>query len=106
MAGQHQDRDRVGGGLGHPGEGVLDAGAGLHQANTILVPVVDPGVAIGHVHRSPLHPADYRPDARGGAGINEGVVGEAKEALHPLHLQDVSYGGLTVHRSSSLLVRC
>ena len=100
MAGQHQDGNVVGEGLGHAGEGVFDAGAGLDQADAGLVPVVDPAVGIGHIHRAALHPGDHRADAGGGHGVNQRVVGEAESQFHAFLLEDVGDGGFALHYSS------
>jgi hypothetical protein len=103
VAGQHKDRGGVRIGLGHAGEGVFNAWTGLYHANTVVMTVGNPAVAVGHVYRRPLHSRNYRVGARSGSSVNEGVVGETKGCVNTFLFQDVSYGSLTLHWTLLLL---
>ena len=83
--------------MSNPGEGVFYARSGLHRTHPGIDAVAHPAVPVGHVNRSPLHPADDWADARGGRGVDESAIGKAKEEFDSLLLQNSGYGGFSIH---------
>ncbi len=96
-AGEEEDRDVIGGGLGDTAEGVLGAGLILHGDDTEALAVAGAAEAIGGHDGASFVSEGDRADALLGDGFDQGVGGEAGHPLDAFALEDLGDEFVAVH---------
>ena len=94
---QHQDRNVVGAGLREAAERILGPRLRLHGDHAEAAAVAGAAVAVGRHHRAALVAKRDGADADGGDGLDNGVLGEAGQPLHPLGLENLGDIVVSVH---------
>ena len=96
---QHQDRNVVGAGLRQAAERILGSRLRLHGDHAEPASVAGAAVTVRRHHRAALVAKRNRANAERGGGLNDRVLGEAGQPLHPLELEYLSDIVVSVHEA-------